>query len=453
MIQKISFSVLIFFLLLFSLDPSTVEASSFFSEILQNLGIKKTETKTVQIKVQYQTVEKKVSVEKDGKTVGSAKINTETGDTKLKTPQGEMQINVANPETALDKIFSGLGINQNSLQPQTNPFLNTPLIQNSPLGNILTNPNFPAQINKQMGGAGQGFGNQGLGGFIQNIFGPGGPQKAIAGLSGSNIFGGLVSSGAAQDLATPYNGPGGALPGECGVPQGPIAFNIGGKSGNGVSCNAKTIFVGFNQNFRNGFFGGGYANPMLEKGMSAPGATVSNCKNPQTAQEYNEKCFSDYSGGEAQSYIQKQFLHWQEQGEKAGQKCVPVYLDNCDSIGSKNYKIILDSIEQLNNSGKVKIKIINPNPHLSTCNFLSHPAVIGALAELDGENNGPETVQKVSRLRNKPEQTLIVTRGGKGTDANLREAAKENVSNASFSFDVTVNGAREYQKIYNCTYK
>jgi hypothetical protein len=288
------------------------------------------------------------------------------------------------------------------------------------------------------------FGNQGLGGMIQKIF-SGNPQSAVAGLQSSPIFKHVMQQ------VTPYNGPGGSIPGDCGIPRGPIAFNIGAENGNGVQCDAKTVFVGFKQNLPSGKFGGGYVNPMLEKGKTASGASVENCANPQTANEYGEKCFANYTSGEGQSYMQAQLLHWQEEGQKVGQKCVPIYVDNCDSIGSQNYKSILDSIEQLNNSGQVKLKVINPNPQNSGRNFLSHPAVIGALAELD-EKNGPETARQVANLRNKPEQLLIVTRGGKGTDANLREASRENILNASFSFDVTVNGAKEYQKIYNCTY-
>lgn len=395
---------------MFTFTPQTANAELYFFEIIK-------------IKLQDSGTEKKVEIIENQK-----------------------------PENALQKILSSLGISQPKNVVNNNPS-NFPQLNNSPLGQIISNPSFPSQKNNQMGGAGQLFGNQGLGGFVQKVFsGQGGPERAVAGLESSSIFGGLIKRNNPQDLSKPYSGPGGSTSGDCDIPNGPVAFNIGGENGNGVSCNAQTVFVGFKQNLKSGVFGGGYVNPMLEKGMDKPGASVGNCKNPQTAQEYDEKCFTDYASGEARAYVQEQLIHWQNEGGRVGQKCVPVYLDNCDSIGSKNYKTILDSIELLNNSGQVKLKVINPNPQISACNFLSHPAVVGALAELD-ENNGYDTVRRVSAMRNNSEQILIVTRGGRGTDANLREASTANISNVSYSFDVTGNSSSEYKKIYNCTYK
>ncbi len=231
---------------------------------------------------------------------------------------------------------------------------------------------------------------------------------------------------------------------DCEIPKGGIAFSINSKDGNGEQCGAKTVFSGFNQYFKKGVFGGGYVNPMLEKDMKNKNASVQNCKKQSVAAEYGEKCFANYDlNSEGFTYIQTQLIHWQHEGEINNQKCVPIYLDNCDSIGKENYKKILDSIENLNNSGKVKLKVLLSNPQ-NDCGLFSHSAVMGALIEEINEKD----LQKVINMRQNPQQLLLFTRGGKGTNENLQKIENLNIPNSFYSYD----SGKEYEIINRCTY-
>lgn len=230
----------------------------------------------------------------------------------------------------------------------------------------------------------------------------------------------------------------------CGIERGGIAFSINSKDGSGEKCGAKTVFSGFGQYFKKGVLGGGYVNPMLEKGMQNKAASVEKCKKSNVAKEYGEKCFGSYDlNSEGSVYVQSQLIHWQHEGELNNQNCVPIYLDNCDSIGEENYRKILDSIENINNSGKVKLKVISSNPQ-NNCNMFAHPVVIGSLVE---EIN-KEDLQKVLKMRQNPKQILLFTRGGSGTNEKLEEIEKTNIPNSFYSYD----SGKEYETVNRCTY-
>jgi hypothetical protein len=202
-------------------------------------------------------------------------------------------------------------------------------------------------------------------------------------------------------------------------------------------------------NLRGGF-GMGYINTMTEDFETGGPSVAGNCVSSGTARQYGEGCFRDYRlGSLGSAHIQKQVLHWQRQGAMKGQKCVPVDLDNCDSIGNASFKEVLDQIENYNNQASVKIKALIKNPHLPGCNFMSHPAVIGAVIE----EVGASEARQISNLRSKPEQILLFVAGSGSNNQNnrltkLQSAESEHPSNSSFSYD----SGKEYENTIQCTY-
>ncbi len=231
---------------------------------------------------------------------------------------------------------------------------------------------------------------------------------------------------------------------DCQIPKGKIAFSINSKDGSGEQCGANVVFSGYEQYFKKGVFGGGYVNPMLEKGKLDKNASVGNCARKDVAEEYGEQCFTSYDmTSPGFVHVQTQLIHWQHEGELNNQKCVPIYLDNCDSIGIDNYRKILDSIERLNNSGNVKLKVLISSPQ-NDCNLFQHPAVVGALVEeIDNQN-----LQKVVQMRTNPQQVLLFTRGGKGTNEKLKEIESLKIPNSAYSYD----SGKEYEMVNSCTY-
>lgn len=343
-------------------------------------------------------------------------------------------------DSLIAKILEKMGLGKSPGVSNNIATVTPNYVDNSQTGNPSTQsgmqPNSIMQLLSGLAGK-NSFGNQGSS-ENQPSSGPGtGP--AGPGTTGPGVSGPGATT--PETLATPYNGPGGSLPGECGIPKGPIAYNIGG---NNVKCSAKTIVSGFKAQLRQGVFGAGYINPLTEKGQGRPGSSARNCVDSSTASQYGEGCFSNYASGPGQAYIQEQLLHWQAQGRAKGQKCVPVDIDNCDSIGNTNYKNILDQVENFNNRADIKIKVLTKNPHLAGCNFFSHPAVVGAFIE----EISPSEAQKVSKMRNKPEQILLFARGGSGTNQKLKQIENLKIPNSSYSYD---QGA-EYQNITDCTY-
>jgi hypothetical protein len=206
------------------------------------------------------------------------------------------------------------------------------------------------------------------------------------------------------------------------------------------------VVSGYLGQLRKDVFAAGYINPLTEKGQTGGASSAGNCKDSSTANQYGEGCFKSYAlGSDGAAYIQKQILHFQKEGQAKGQKCVPVDIDNCDSVGSAAYKQILDQIETLNNQGSVKIKVLNKNPHLGGCNFFSHPAVIGAFIESANANEA----QAIAKMRNKPEQVLVFARGGGSSNQKLKSLESLNIPNSAYSYDQ----GSEYQNITECSYK
>ncbi len=342
----------------------------------------------------------------------------------------------------LDKILSEKERSSHDLQNKNNATptatianLNDPNQNQAPIP-----PQNPLQqLLRSLLGGGQGSqGGQGVGNN----------QNGLEQYTGGPFAGGIPAGPAPQQLATPYNGPGGSIPGECEIPEGPIAYNIGG---NNVTCFAESVVIGFLGSPRNVKYGRkkvynmGYINPLVEKsyvGQFSPGVLYSSLQSGA----YGEPRFRDYNSPEATSYLNKQILHWKAVGKAVGQKCIPVDIDNCDSIGNAAYLSILNRIEEQNKTGDVVVKVLTKNPH-NNCNFMSHPAVIGAFVEISGDEP-VSVVRKVAATRNKPEQILIFARGGPGTNDKVLTANKQGLPNSAYSYDE----GGEYKNVVNCTY-
>jgi hypothetical protein len=268
------------------------------------------------------------------------------------------------------------------------------------------------------------------------------------------------------DKTSPYTGPTGTIgiDSDCALPMGPIAYNVGGENGNGVRCDAKIVFVGYNQDFSkipSGVMGAGYINTITEKNENISGASSKSCKIGGAARAYGEKCFSDYSmspNSSATSYIDKQILHWKQQGVAKGQKCVPIYVDNCDSIGANAYENVLKHISEFNKSnqnGGVKLKIFLANNFFDkSCNagknLMNNSDVIGGVIE----EIPVEKVKLIQAMRSNPGQILLFLAGSgaKGPTGyknnNLKIIENLKTPNSAYSYD----SGKEYSIIHNCTY-
>ena len=91
----------------------------------------------------------------------------------------------------------------------------------------------------------------------------------------------------------------------------------------------------------------------------------------------------------------------------------------------------------------MKLKVLLSNPQ-NDCGLFSHSAVMGALIEEINEKD----LQKVINMRQNPQQLLLFTRGGKGTDENLQKIENLNIPNSFYSYD----SGKEYEIINRCTY-
>jgi hypothetical protein len=251
-----------------------------------------------------------------------------------------------------------------------------------------------------------------------------------------------------QGKAEPYNGPAGTM-GECGIPQGPMAYNIGTSNGSGVRCNAKTVFVGFKGSIGSlpaGVMGGGYINPLTEKGNRLPGTIPS-----LMTGAYGEYKFLNYApnspGGE---YVKQQVLHWKGEAAKRGQKCIPVDIDNCDSVKIDNYMKILDTVESLNNAGpKVMVMVKNPLD-CGNGRAFKHKVAVGAFQE----EISVAGAKQLASLRANINQVILFASGSgpkspnhKG-NINTKAIQSANIPNTAYSYD----SGKEYSTIYNCTY-
>lgn len=321
----------------------------------------------------------------------------------------------------LEQILDKLNLNRNFTNQVATPSAPQPVVSQQPqtIAPMAQTPPQSSYLNSLLGG--QGLQWQGMGSG-QGQYGPPGLQATPVPRS-----------------ATPYNGPGGSLPGDCGIPVGPIAYNIGGNS---VSCHAKSVVVGFGAGARSGYFTMGYVNPLVQRG--------GNCSysGPQArsgmSSSYRENRAADYNSPEAKAYIDCQLMHWRSVAVSAGQRCIPIDIDNCDSIGDIAYKNILDRIEELNKEGGVIIKVLTKNPHLANCNFFSHPAVVGAFVEEISTSDA----QKVAQMRNKPEQVILFARGGTGSNQRVKEIESLRIQNSAYSYD----SGGEYKNVIDCTY-
>lgn len=64
------------------------------------------------------------------------------------------------------------------------------------------------------------------------------------------------------------------------------------------------------------------------------------------------------------------------------------------------------------------------------------------------EEISPSDAQKVSKMRNKPEQILLFARGGTGSNQKLKQIESLKIPNSAYSYDQ----GGEYQNVVDCTY-
>lgn len=253
---------------------------------------------------------------------------------------------------------------------------------------------------------------------------------------------------------TAAQGAGGRIQ-DCALPQGPIAYNIGSSRGTGVSCNARSIVVGFGGDFNalpRGVTGVGYINPLVEN-AEMRARFLKGAPSRMGNAIYGEPMFLDYSSQGAQKYIEYQVQHWKKAAQNrrgSPQKCVAVDVNNCDVIGTKNYGHVLDVIDRLNKADPegVQIRVLVKNPQNSKCRgFMKRSVVIGAFIE---EISPSEVNLLTSSVRANPDQVLLFARGNqRGAEhASLASLAARKIPNSSVSFDT--NG--EYQSVTKCTY-
>ncbi|MGE4133713.1 MAG: hypothetical protein AB7F86_18900 [Bdellovibrionales bacterium] len=260
---------------------------------------------------------------------------------------------------------------------------------------------------------------------------------------------------------TRTDGPGGRMQ-DCGIPPGPIAYNIGSDSGSGVSCQAKSVVVGFRGSLssvkKRGQVAMGYINPRLENMREARrfGGSFYHKKDG-----WNEPVYHDYGSQAAVNYIASQVNHWKDEGAKIGQSCVAVDVDNCDVVGTENYGKVLDTIDRLNRERpNVQIRVLIKNPQLANCGrYLKRSVAIGAFME----EISPDEVSQVTSMRPNPDQILVFAQGSdrNGEHASLSSIASRSLPNSTVSFDVGRKNKKgkwlyrkgSYNEINQCTYQ
>lgn len=237
---------------------------------------------------------------------------------------------------------------------------------------------------------------------------------------------------------------------DCGIEPGPVAYNIGSSTGQGVGreCRPRSVVVGFNGSFANlppGTVGMGYINPRLEKPSMKnqfPGETRSG------GDEWNEPIYKDYSSKGAVDYIAHQVNHWKKEGRKRGQKCVAVDVDNCDVIKAENYGKVLDTIDRLNRQDpSVQIRVLVKNPQNAGCGqFLKRSVAIGGFME----ELSAADADRVDRMRANPNQILVFARGNNrgGGHISMDALDRKRIPNSTVSHDS--NGS--YNSISRCSY-
>ncbi len=246
------------------------------------------------------------------------------------------------------------------------------------------------------------------------------------------------------------SGPGGQMQ-DCGIPPGPVAYNIGNPAGTGIGsqCSPRSVVVGFQGSFSSlprGTVGMGYINPRLENKSMVdrfPGDTR------VIGDEWNEPVYRDYGSSAAINYIAYQANHWKKQGAARGQKCVAVDIDNCDVIGAQNYGKVLDVIDDLNRKNpEVQIRVLVKNPQNEGCGqFLKRSVAVGAFMEELSSSD----FERLKVLRANPNQLLVFARGNNRTPRShisMDAIAEARVSNTTVSFD----SDGSYKSINKCTF-
>lgn len=310
---------------------------------------------------------------------------------------------------------------------QTNPFLNNPYYSPySPFGMRGVSP--------LGGGSGAGGGMRGNGGGLGNQGGNQGQQRYQAGPP--YVAPQQAPQQPPADPLKEYSGSysndykGNFAPASCGMPQGPMAYNIGTDKDektkipkiclNGSANKSETVFAGFEAStaeiIKSGKYAGGYINVLVEKDLrSTYGGVPAN-------NGYDENKFTSYSNSDALRYIDHQIDHWlvnanPPKGDNK-KRCIVVDVDNCDQIPDTEYRKVLDRIKQKSDQNPgAEIKVFLKNPQQKKCSqFMNHPVVVGFFVE---EIDNPKTVsdlRKEAKAENKP---ILFARGGQGKDSNL----------------------------------
>ncbi len=402
--------------------------------------IKTENKKEVEVKVKKtaQEKDKEIQERRESETTTNTVKNTEST-----TAAETSSTTKKNITSILEKILQRLGLgNANAATSSNSNVFSQDLNRLNPTQQNLQNQN--PQNTTQGSGQQSQQQPQTMGQLFQN---PAFQQGVNQGMQQAQ---GVATQ--AMNLASPYNGPGGSLPGECGLPVGPIAYNIASESGSGVRCNAKTVIIGYKgRPATKNYFIGGYVTPLVPP---FDGANVSKYSGVtgSAGDGYGGRRFANYNSQEARTFIDEQLLHWKSVGAALGQKCVPIDIDNCDNVGSANYKIVLDRVEELNQTAQssgVLLKVLTKNPQIN-CNFFSHPAVIGAFIE----EISPSDAVRVGQMRNKPEQVLLFAAGSgskspnSSANVNLKRLEAIGIKNSAYSYD----SGKEYEVVHDCTY-
>lgn len=237
-------------------------------------------------------------------------------------------------------------------------------------------------------------------------------------------------------------------PGPCGMPKGPMAYNIASESGVDVPIQIKTVFIGYNGKTQGlqsqNRYAGGYIPANIPKFAKEDLAKYGSGSRP-SGDGYGSFNFGNYTSGNAFNYIQSRIEYWKLQVNRSTQ-CIVVDIDNCDSVGWANYKNILNQVQASNNRGGPKVMVFTKNPQIcGGSEAFNHPVVVGAFVEEIDTANLQKLFQYRGSNTNKP---ILLAAGSGGSESKGNKLVENcnysrNQKNVFASFDY----GGEYSKI------
>jgi hypothetical protein len=231
-----------------------------------------------------------------------------------------------------------------------------------------------------------------------------------------------------------YVADGNWAPAGCGMPQAPMAYEIG-STGSCAAGKVETVFTGFMKKVK-GNYAGGYINSCVQKCDGDCDQRFASTINSFFSQApmgcragYGEKQYGDYSpGSQGAAYINTQITYWKEQALKQKSQCIVVDIDNCDSIGWANYKNILNLVHEKNQTGG-RVMVFAKNPQLcGGQEAFNHPVVVGAFVE---EISGGELQKLFTQRGQHTNKPILLAVGSGGGNSNNRLTKLGNTCMAS----------------------